>query len=256
MGRLLHTLQDFYSHSNWIEIADARGDTNPSPNLALGERGMSVGNTADPTRSACSNCDRDGTVLVAKLFGLLPFIGSDTLYDCRDNIDGTFIEDGILTTGYADGGRDSQNRRIRKPTGKCSHGGIIDGTQDSPATGGINKDSTHAEIASHYYFHNRAATTAQEHSRLMFSLIREDVNDDELFGEFLGLELDVSRIVSIALVVDTTINQEVNDEIVALVSEITVNVQQYMNTFENDLQVRYILVPVSNSGMIHIMFNV
>ena len=250
MGRLLHTLQDFYSHSNWIEIADARGDSNPSPNLALGERGMSVGDTADPTRPTCTNCDRDGTVLVAKLFGLLPFIGSDTLYDCRDNIERTLIVDGILTTGYADGGRDSQNRRIRKPTGKCSHGGIIDGTQDSPATGGINKDSTHSELASHYYLHNRAATTAQEHSRLMFSLIREDVNDDELFGEFLGLELDVSRIISIALVVDNTISQEVNDEIVALVSQITMNIQQYMNTFENDLQVRYILVPVSDTGTI------
>ena len=247
MGRLLHTLQDFYSHSNWIEIADSQG-SNPSPNLALGERGMSVGNTADPTRQTCSNCNRAGTVPIAKLFGLLPFIGSDALYNCRDNVESTVLTEGVLTTGYTDGGRDSQNRRISKPNGKCSHGGIIDGTQDSPATGGINKDSTHAELASHYFFHRQAATTAQEHSRVMFSRIRDDVNDDELFGGFLGVELEVNRVVSLAMVVDTSITQGAHDEIVALISQIGIDIQQYINTFENDLQVQYILVPVSDTG--------
>ena len=251
MGRLLHTLQDFYSHSNWIEIGDSRGMSNPSPNLALGVRGRSVGNTASPTRPTCSNCNRIGTVPIAKLFGLLPFIGSDALYNCQDNVESTVLAEGVLTTGYTDGGRDSQNRRISKPNGKCSHGGIIDETQDSPATGGINKDSTHAELASHYYLHGRAATTAQEHSRVMFSMIRDDVNDDELFGGFLGVELEVNRVVSLAVVVDTTITQETNDEIVALVSQAGIDVQQYINTFENDLQVRYILVPVSDTGTMH-----
>ena len=240
MGRLLHTLQDFYSHSNWIEIADSRGTSNPSPNLALGESGMSVGNTAGPTRQTCTNCRRSGTVAIAKLFGLLPFIGSDALYDCRDNVESTVLAGGVLTTGYADGGRDSRNRRIGKPDGKCSHGGIIDGTQDSSATGGINKDSTHAELASHYFLHQRAATIAQEHSRVMFSRIRDDVNDDELFGGFLGVELEVNRVVSLAMVVDTTITQEANEEIAALVSQIGMDVQQYISTFENDLQVQYI----------------
>ena len=249
MGRLLHTLQDFYSHSNWIEIADSRGMSNPSPNLALGVRGRSVGNTASPTRPTCTNCNRIGTVPIAKLFGLLPFIGSDALYNCRDNVESTVLAERVLTTGYTDGGRDSQNRRIAKPNGKCSHGGIIDETQDSPATGGINKDSTHAELASHYFFHGRAATIAQEHSRVMFSMIRNDVNDDELFGGFLGVELEVNRVGSLGVVVDTTITQAANDEIVALVSQVGMDIQQYVNTFENDLQVQYILVPVSDTGI-------
>ena len=210
---------------------------------------MSVGIVADPTRPTCTDCRRTGTVLVAELFGLLPFIGSDAQYNCRDNIESTVLNEGTLTTGYADGGRDSENRRITKPNGKCSHGGIIDGTQDLPARGGINKDSTHSETASHYFFHQQAATVAQDHSRLMFSMIRGDVNDDELFGEFLGIELEAIRVVSIAIILDITITVEARDEIVALLSQLAVDVQAYINAFENTLQVRYIFIPVSETGM-------
>lgn len=246
MGRLLHTLQDFYSHSNWIEIADKRG-SNPTPNLALGERGRSVGDTAGPTTQTCSNCVKTGEVFLHTIIGLVPFVGSVSCYDdCEDNI---VLEDGVLTTGYADGGRDLQNRRIDKPAGKCSHGGIIDGTQDSPATGGINKDSTHKKLSPHYALHAQAATTAQEHSYVMFSNIRSDVNNDELFSGFLGLEVEVNRVVSLAMVVDTAITQQAREEVVALIRQIAVDIGQYINTFENDLQVRYVLVPVNSSGM-------
>ena len=58
---------------------------------------------------------------------------------------------------------------ITKPDGKCSHGGVIDGTQDSPATGSINKDFTHDKLSPHYYLHAQAATTAQQHSYVTVS---------------------------------------------------------------------------------------
>jgi len=257
MGRLLHTLQDFYSHSNWIEIFDSQGDDSPSPNAALGQSGMSVGNTADPTRPTCTDCERTGSIPLARLLNLASFIGSVACYNCRGNVDNSVISERVLTSGYYDGGRDSQNREIVKPNGKCSHGGVLDRSQDSPARGGINKDSTHDKLAPHYYLHARAATTAQQHTLDMFANIREDVNNDELFSAFLGLEVEVNRFVSLAMVIDTT--RRSNDElqeIVDLIPQIKMDVQQYINTFENDLQVRYILVPVEDSGMVHGVINV
>ena len=55
---------------------------------------------------------------------------------------------------------DSKQLQIVKPDGKCSHGGAIGESQDLPATGGINKDSTHDKLSPHYYLHVQAATTA------------------------------------------------------------------------------------------------
>ena len=246
MGRLLHTLQDFYSHSNWIEIAVERGEANPSPNLNLGVRGKSVGNTAGPNTPTCRDCTKTGDVILDLVIGVLPFIGSTSCYDdCEDNI---VLDDGVITTGYADGGRDSQNNRIPKPAGKCSHGGLIDGTQDSSARGGINKDSTHEKLCPHFALHALAATTAREHSYVMFSTIRDDVNNDERFSEFLGLEVEVNRVVSLAMAIDTTIAQATRQAVVALIPQIVMNINQYITMSENDLQVRYIVVPFDNSG--------
>lgn len=247
MGRLLHTLQDFYSHSNWIEI---EGVADPNPNFALGQSGMSVGNTATSTTSTCSNCVKTGELtLVGPLAFLTPFISSISCYSCIDNLENSLGTGSVLTSGYTDGGRDSQNRRITKPDGKCSHGGVTDGSQDLSATGGINKDSTHDKLAPHYYLHAQAATVAQQHSYVMFSNIRADVNNNELFGEFLGL--DVNRVISLAMVVDTTQRTNVSlQEILDLVAQIANNIHQYMSTFESNLQVQYILVSVDNTGMI------
>ena len=250
MGQILHTVQDFYSHSNWIEMGVSQGMSDPSPNFALGQSGRSVGNTAPLTTRTCYDCTKtDDVALVGFLALLAPFINSLSCYSCSNNLENSLEADRILTSGYTNNGRDSQNRRIPKPDGKCSHGGVIDGTQDLPATGGINKDSTHEKLSPHYYLHTQAATTAQQHSYVMFSRVRNVVNNDDLFGEFLGLK--VSRVVSLAMVVDTTRRTNVQlQEIVAIIPRIATNVHQYTSTYENNLQVQYILVPVDNTGMV------
>ena len=211
---------------------------------------MSVGNTATPTTRTCSNCTKTGELTLAGPLAILaPFLSSLSCYSCADNLESSLGAGRILTSGYTNGGKDSQNRRIIKPDGKCSHGGAIDGSQDLPATGGINKDSTHDKLASHYYLHTPAATTAQQHSHVMFSNIRADINNDELFGEFLGL--DMGRIISLTMVVDTTQRTNVTlEEILALTSQIANNIHQYTSTFESNLEVQYILVPVDDTGIV------
>lgn len=250
MGQMLHTVQDFYSHSNWIEIAVSQGESNPSPNFALGQSGRSVGNTASVTTRTCYNCTKTGELALVGFLALLaPFINSLSCYSCSNNLENSLEAERMLTSGYTYNGRDSHNRRIAKSDGKCSHGGALDGTQDSPATGGINKDSTHDKLSPHHYLHAQAAATALQHSFIMLSRIRNDVNNDNLFGEFLGLK--IGRVVSLTMVIDTTRRTIPQlQEIVAIIPQIATNVHQYTSTFENNLRIKYILVPVHDTGMV------
>ncbi|MEQ2293575.1 hypothetical protein AMECASPLE_034958 [Ameca splendens] len=84
LGRILHTLQDFYSHSNWVEI----GSKFPNSNLIRGN--AHVGNIAAKTRATCRSCSGD---------------------DCRNNILKDILDNKILTSGYF-----SQNP-FSKPSG-------------------------------------------------------------------------------------------------------------------------------------------
>ncbi|XP_058242002.1 von Willebrand factor A domain-containing protein 7-like [Hemibagrus wyckioides] len=102
LGKILHTLQDFYSHSNWIEL----GKTEPYSNLIKPDTPIS--NIADS--ETCRKCNDDF---------------------CPGNILEDVITQQKLTTGYFG---------ISKPKGKCSHGGTAD--PSSLGQGGINKDTT------------------------------------------------------------------------------------------------------------------
>eukprot|EP00064_Thunnus_orientalis_P014263 superscaffoldBa00002458_g14305 len=73
LGEILHPLQDFYSHSNWVELG------NKFPNTNLIRSDTSIGNIADESRATCRNCVGD---------------------DCRNNILEDIIQDKILTSGY------------------------------------------------------------------------------------------------------------------------------------------------------------
>ena len=116
-GNALHTLQSFYSRSNWIELG------NTLPLNALAQPGSDIWQEniiAGATEPTCRNCLSDEQSNVA----------TDT---CANN-----LITGKLTSGYRSG------QDIKKPVdmGKCSHGGQTDDSRFKPATGGINKDSS------------------------------------------------------------------------------------------------------------------
>ena len=115
-GRLLHTLQDFYSHSNWIEYG------NNDPLSILGNEIFDESVVADADERTC--------------------------YDCNDDCESNLVNTGKLTSGYY-GGQD-----VSKPVGvgKCSHGGFLDKSRKSSATGGINKDSSARYLSPHYRY--------------------------------------------------------------------------------------------------------
>jgi hypothetical protein len=167
-GRMFHTLQDFYSHTNWIE------NGNQAPNPVLGQPDQRIENTANSTEVTCTDCVRRG----------LP---GTHYYECRDNIIISLIDNGILTSGYGAVQTDYNGTVIKKQPGKCSHGGLLDAKRNEPARGGINKDSPYKAISPHYYLYDEAASHAIRATASMLRDMRGDVNDDQKFGEYLGI---------------------------------------------------------------------
>ncbi|XP_014832979.1 PREDICTED: von Willebrand factor A domain-containing protein 7-like [Poecilia mexicana] len=156
LGRILHTVQDFYSHTNWVEMDHHL----PNSNLI---RNTSVGKIAAITRATCRNCDGE---------------------DCRNNILEDVIEEQILTSGYF-----SLSPFSSKPAGKCSHGGFWDRTEGIEPIGGINKDSNTSE---HGHLHNLAANVAIRATSELLEDVRSSAGDRgflQMMGLFKGKPL-------------------------------------------------------------------
>ncbi|XP_046901560.1 LOW QUALITY PROTEIN: von Willebrand factor A domain-containing protein 7-like [Hypomesus transpacificus] len=124
LGWVCHTLQDFYSHSNWVELG------NRVPYTTLIRPDLPLTNLADPSTPTCRNC---------------------VAGNCNDNILSEVLQQGLLTSGYFN------LLFSAKPAGKCSHGGSFDQTSGQDAVGGINKDDVGA---SHGHMHQVAAEVA------------------------------------------------------------------------------------------------
>ncbi|KAM9363393.1 von Willebrand factor A domain-containing protein 7 [Symphorus nematophorus] len=127
LGRVLHTLQDFYSHSNWVEL----GHTEPYNNLISPDRPLE--NLADVNTATCSDC-ASGT--------------------CPNPILSNILKEKKLTSGYM--GIFS----AAKPKGKCSHGGAADLTSAVDPRGGINKDERRSDNVALHDTAVKAATAA------------------------------------------------------------------------------------------------
>ncbi|XP_067311984.1 von Willebrand factor A domain-containing protein 7 [Pseudorasbora parva] len=87
LGKVLHTVQDFYSHSDWIEL----GNTEPCTALINPEEEI-----PNPATKNMKTCD-------------------DSSDGPSEHIKDHIIRGKILTSGYA---------RLFRPKGKCSHGGF------------------------------------------------------------------------------------------------------------------------------------
>ena len=148
-GRLFHTAQDFYSHSNWVEF-----DTS-SPNLYL-TKSTDLGIIADEETEACLACSSE--------------------IECKNNINPILLKNKILTSGYF--GLLPLNQ---KPRGKCSHGGFFDSTKLN-SFDGINKDKLSSP---HGHLHYEAARLAVMSTFNILRDLRTEIGDADL-GQFLG----------------------------------------------------------------------
>lgn len=149
LGKITHSVQDFYSHSNWIE----NGNDKPNTNLLKGNG--NVGTIAAENRATCRSCGDS----------------------CNNNILDDILSEKVLTSGYF-----ALRPSNTKPAGKCSHGGALDGSSDVNPKGGINKNTPGS---SHGQLHVKAANM----SIAATSELLEDVRGaagDKAFLQMIG----------------------------------------------------------------------
>ncbi|XP_069395717.1 von Willebrand factor A domain-containing protein 7-like [Paralichthys olivaceus] len=177
LGEILHPLQDFYSHSNWVELG------NKFPNSNLIRSDTSIGNLAEKSRATCRNCEGD---------------------DCTNNILEDVIAEGILTSGYFG----IVPIVSTKPKGKCSHGGGVDQTSTIEPKGGINKDEFESN---HGHLHTEAANMAIAATGQLLDDVRRAAGD-RAFLQMMGISKGSSK--ALCFVIDTT--KSMSDDIEAV----------------------------------------
>nr|XP_046246235.1 von Willebrand factor A domain-containing protein 7 [Scatophagus argus] len=169
LGQLFHSLQDFYSHSNWVE---------------MGQRFI-YHHLLQPEEPAIPVAKED-TPTCMECFSVT----------CRDNLlprlTNTQQGSRLLTTGYF-------STFPPKPQGKCSHGGILDSSRHMGAKGGINKDSTSPLFSPHHYLHVEAATLATEGTLRVLRDLRDTVGHKTFLRLF-----SVKQVPALVFVMDTT----------------------------------------------------
>lgn len=89
LGHALHSVQDFYSHTNWVEL----GNTEPNPDL--GRAGRTLGPVAGPTEPTC----QDSQLITSKLTS-----GYYSGEDRQPQIEGKCRHGGPLDFGAGEGG--------------------------------------------------------------------------------------------------------------------------------------------------------
>ncbi|XP_029295623.1 von Willebrand factor A domain-containing protein 7 [Cottoperca gobio] len=150
LGRILHTLQDFYSHTNWVEL----GYTEPYINLIRPD--LALENLAGVDTATCSDC-ASGT--------------------CLNSILPNILNEKKLTSGYM--GIFSS----AKPKGKCSHGGAADLTSTADPRGGISKDERRSDNLA---LHNSAVKEATAASLQLLQDIRLAAGNND-FLRMMGI---------------------------------------------------------------------
>jgi subtilisin-like proprotein convertase family protein len=147
LGQALHTLQDFYSHSNWVELQ--RG----AYNSVLGVPGRPL---TDPSIAApCDDCVRNECP------------------DCLNHLHSPGLITGYYSLRVSDPITDSFifekfEDRVKPSNLKCSHGGKVkltigiarDGSAKGDKSAGINKDTKNCVISPHDTKHVAAAKAA------------------------------------------------------------------------------------------------
>ncbi|CAF0762621.1 unnamed protein product [Didymodactylos carnosus] len=189
-GAMLHTLQDFYSHTNYIELEHTE------PSQVLGRRHFNENEYASKGMQTCVDCTDE---------------------QCHSNLHEDIVKKKLLTSGYFVPILLNFISK-KKPKGKCSHGGSFDSTTNDDAKGGINKDKLDSV---HGYLHYKAASMAYQATVDILKKFWNDTKDED-FGLFLGLKKNLN---SLMVSIDTACSMA---EYVELAKQISVGiVNQY-----------------------------
>ncbi len=211
LGTALHTLQDFYSHTNWIEL----GFGAPHPDLGRPGATDAFKNVPLPkTEATCKSCK------------LLPG-SAEFCPSCEDN-----IITSKLTSGYY------AFEDIKKPnSGKCDHGGITD-FNTLLFYSGINKDSIACNFSPHWQLHPAAAAVSVEATKKFIRDIKGVITDRQL-RKLLGAGS------TLAIAIDTT--GSMGTVIAGVRAQAVAIVDSRLGT--DDEPTNYVLAPFSDPGV-------
>src|SRR5215213_3928922 len=217
LGQALHTLQDFYSHSNWIESG------NSSPNNILGVPNNPLTNPSTELRT-CTDCSRD------------------TCTDCYNPAAGlTNLTTSALTTGYY-GGDD----RAQPNAFKCSHGGKVtvfgmdfkDDSSKGAIGSGINKDTNNCTVSPHSDKHGSAAAVAAQATKKYLDEIKTLIDVPKM-------KVLLGGGTTLAMAIDTT--GSMGDIIAQVKGQAIQIVDSRIGTDEEPN--KYVLVPFNDPGV-------
>lgn len=215
LGRALHTLQDFYAHSNWVELFPRPpGPTLPpifhqlgDPNQTMQGRPLNEPTCQDCARNTCNQCEN-------------------------------ILATNQLTTGYYGGTTDSPT----KPPWKCSHGGLVGIFHDSSGRGlisaGINKDTQDCVISPFNERHHDAAAAAIRATQEYLVEIRDLIGNTQMRRLLGG-----NGSARIGFVVDTT--GSMGFEIASVREQILSIIQTRVSL---NLPTQYFLFPFNDPG--------
>jgi hypothetical protein len=154
LGRALHTLQDFYAHTNWVEL----GKTAPNSDL-----NPPVNKISYPTSTLIeTTCDGAPSDIITR--ALTSGYYMDEL-DCRSTVGPCHFDfSGAPPAGPR----------------KCIHGGAKDHLAFSSdlvfdSTLGINKDSRSSEFSPHHDRHTEAAALAAQATAQFITAIKDNL---------------------------------------------------------------------------------
>lgn len=182
---VLHTIQDFYSHTNWVDLGNR--ETNPD----IGTQRFQTSNPSLDQPFCSDNCEKmqlECPPIVSSI--LTTRLSCPIIYwKCpRSDIDSSGLRS--LTSGYYSNQKLSDGSPVLKPVdrGKCSHGGILDDTATSIRSfGGLNKDSAYYILSPRAHLHEVAANLAIDHTEKYFDALRDQMGD-RVFAQFLRLD--------------------------------------------------------------------
>jgi len=199
LGRMLHTVQDFYAHSNWVEMGHRSPD---QISLKLSWEWPLEFDVAPINVQSCQDCGYDGVppskwlqqrlsdeicrkyvsssdplsilskVVVAVCIKAKEWFSSHVPPNCRDNLlpDLSSENKKYLTSGYFG---TNYTLRKNKPPHKCSHGGPFD--RDATGREGISKDTSSPFMSPHWYEHKYAAALADRATVQYIGDVREEL---------------------------------------------------------------------------------
>jgi hypothetical protein len=201
-AQILHTIQDFYSHSNWLNLIDG-STTTTKINRFIGTEEFNsifkIRKFINEEKQTClSNCKEVliqcttmGSILLRfiKLTGFLTSEFSCPLkyFKCDNNL---IKNDKHLTSGYYNLQKLPNGKPVDKPDNglKCSHGGIIDNSAFKLAKGGLNKDSSYYLFSPKADQHLLAAELAIQHTQFFFDDLKQEIQM-KAFEKLMGLEI-------------------------------------------------------------------